>query len=361
MLHTCSPGCTHDPGLRRQRSPELTIDFHCHVLAPAVETLVASEPQKLGERANQTRLLGEDAARHNEKFMIPAATRRMLSIDERLADMDRMGVDIQVLSPSPTQYYYWASEELAEVVCRTQNENIATLCDAHPQQLRGLGTVALQHPELAVKQLRHLVKDLGLQGVEISSNVNGMDLSAPLLDSFWAEASRLECVVFLHPLGTSLGERLNTHYFSNIIGQPLETTIALSQLIFDGVFDRHERLRVIAAHGGGFLPSYIGRADHGSHVRPEAGGMKKSPSDYLRQIWFDTVVYDPRVLRHLIDTVGVSQLVVGTDYPFDMGSYNVHELVRSIPDITDDECAQILGLNAAELLGLRSVVSALPR
>ena len=353
MLHTCSPACRHDPAVRRERkSDDLTIDFHCHLLTPAVEALVADRPEKRAERGIQQKLMGEASARHNEDVMMPAAVRRMSSMDERLADMDAMGVDIQVVSPSPTQYYYWADEALATEICRLQNEHIAWQCAQHPQRLRGLGAVALQHPALAVQQLRHCVQTLGLAGVEISSTTRGEALSSPAFEPFWALAAQLQCIVFLHPLGTTLGERVNTHYLANIIGQPLETTIALSQLILGGVLDRHPGLRIVAAHGGGYLPSYSGRLDHGAQARPEAAGAQQAPSHYLKKIWFDTVVYDPQILRHLIDTVGVTQLVVGTDYPYDMGSYDVHEFIASIPGITPDEMRRILGLNAAELLAI---------
>ncbi len=353
LLHTCTPYCRHDPGVHRHRaSKDLTIDFHCHVLTPAVEQLVADAPEKRGERALQARLLGEDATSHNEAVMMPPAIRRMTSMEKRLEDMDRMGVDIQVVSPSPTQYYYWADEGLAEQACRLQNEHIAHQCAQHAQRLRGLGTVALQHPRLAVEQLRHGVKKLGLQGVEISSHVNGLDIASERFAAFWSEAEKLGCVVFLHPLGTTLGERVNTHYLSNILGQPLETTVALSKLILDGVLDRHPGLKLVAAHGGGYLPYYFGRMDHGSRVRPEAGGLGKLPSAYLKNIWFDTVVYDPVVLRHLIDTVGATQIVVGTDYPFDMGDYGVHALLDSVPGLSEQDRKRILGLNAAALLNI---------
>ena len=178
------------------------------------------------------------------------------------------------------------------------------------------------------------------------------DFDDPLFDPFWEKAEQLGCLLFLHPFGTSLGERLNRHYLSNVIGQPLETTIALSHLIFGGVLDRFPRLRICAAHGGGYLPFYSGRADHAYRVRPEARRPARPPSEYLRQIWFDSVVYAPLALRHLMDQVGASQIVMGTDYPFDMGSYRLHELIGAMPGLSPSEQAGILGLNAAGLLGI---------
>ncbi len=357
LLHTCTPecavGCT-----RAAVSPVghkghlFTVDLHAHVLTPAVEALVKDRPQKQAEPAMMLATQGEASVRHNLAHMLPPAMRRMTTLTERLADMDAMGVDVQVLSPSPTQYYYWADPDLAHEVARLQNEHIAGQCALHPDRLAGLGTVALQHPVQAAEQLTHAVRELGLRGVEISASVNGLELADPSLEPFWARASELGALVFIHPLGTSLGARVNRHYLANTIGQPLETTIALSELIFGGVLDRHSGVKIVAAHGGGYLPAYFGRSKHAYEVRPEAQGMKHPPRHYLERIWFDTLVHEPEVLRHLIDVVGASQLVVGTDYPFDMGSYDPRALLDAVPGLNAADRERILGLNAAELLGI---------
>lgn len=359
MLHTCTPYCRHDPATpRRGRAGHtpLTIDFHCHVLTPEVEPLVADHPAKRAEPELLLRMQGEAAYQQNEK-VYGDANRRLSSIGERLADMDRMGVDVQVISPSGVQYYYWAEEGLAELIVRMQNENVADLCARHPGRLRGLGTVALQHPKLAVEQLRHCVRELGLQGVVVSSLIHQKELADPAFEPFWKEASDLGCIVFLHPLGSSLGERLATANLSNIIGQPIETTIALSKLIFSGSLDRHPGVKLVAAHGGGYLASYFGRSEHGHHVRPEAHEMERSPLDYLKRMWFDSVVYDPRIVRHLIEVVGASRILLGTDYPYDMGTYDVHDFADAVPGITDEEKRLLLGGNAATLLGLNAATA----
>jgi len=254
------------------------------------------------------------------------------------------------VSPSPTQYYYWADPDLARELVRTQNEAIAESCGRHAERLRGLGNVALQHPELATEQLEQAVKRLGLVGVEVSTSINGLELADEKHEKFWAKAESLGAIVFIHPMGTSLGERMNRFYLQNLIGNPAETAIALSYLIFGGTLDRHPGLKILAAHGGGYLPAYVTRSDHGHAVRPEAQGMRHQPSEYLRRIWFDSLVYDPAALRRLIDVVGASQVVVGTDYPFDMGHYDVHGLVGAVPGLTPAERAAILGGNAQRLL-----------
>ena len=358
LLHrcsaTCPPACTLAP-LRPVGSAgrAFTVDLHAHLLTAAVEARVADRPEKIAEPELLRRTLGESSARHNVESMMPPALRRMTTLDERLADMDAMGVDVQVLSPSPTQYYYWADADLAPELVRLQNEHIAAQCALHPERLVGLGTLALQHPAQAVAQLTHAVKALGLRGVEVSSAVNGVELADARFEPVWARAEELGALIFIHPLGTSLGQRVDRYYLANTIGQPLETSVALSELIFGGVLDRYPGLRIVAAHGGGYLPSYFGRSDHAFKVRPEAAGMKMAPREYLRRIWFDTLVYEPEMVRHLIEVVGVSQLVVGTDYPFDMGSYDPHRLLEAVAGLGAADRERILGGNAAALLGLK--------
>jgi aminocarboxymuconate-semialdehyde decarboxylase len=334
----------------------IVVDFHAHALTLQVEPLVAGQPQKQAEPELMLKSIGEDSVAHNNAVMLPRAFPKLTKLEQRLADMDAAGVDVQVISPSPNQYYYWADYELAREVVRLQNEHITEMCARHPERFVGLGTLALQHPQLAVEQLIHAVKTLGLKGVEISTAVNGNELDAPLLTPFWAKAQELGALVFIHPFGTTLGERVRSHYLSNIIGQPLETTIALSHLIFGGVLDRYPGLKIVAAHGGGYLPSYCGRSNHGHEVRPEArAGAKRAPIEYLREMWFDSVVYEPQALKHLVDVVGATQIVIGTDYPFDMGHYDPRGLVAATPDLTDTDRARILGGNAAALLGLEAV------
>jgi aminocarboxymuconate-semialdehyde decarboxylase len=348
----CCPGDRTPGNIAERKRGRLTIDLHCHALVPSVEALVAGSPQKAAEPDMTLKNMGAASVAHNNATMLPIAGQRMTRIEQRLADMDAMGVDVQVISPSPTQYYYWAEPELAQQIVRQQNEAIAEICERHPQRFVGLGTLALQHPELAVEQLKHAIQILGLKGVEISTSVNGKELDDPSLLPFWDCAEALGALVFIHPFGTTLGDRTATHYLVNTIGQPVETTIALSRLIFGGVLDAYPGLKILAAHGGGYLPTYIGRSDHAHAVRPEAAARTKhKPSDYLQRIWFDSVVYDPMALRHLIDRVGVSQVVIGTDYPFDMGHYDMFALVDATPGLSEEERAAVLGGNAAQLVG----------
>ena len=356
-LHRCSVCCPHEaPAGGGSRRRTFTVDLHCHAMTLAVEPLVADAPQKKAESGFMLKAMGEASIAHNNAVMLPHAFPRLTQVERRLQDMDTMGVEVQVISPSPAQYYYWAERDLAREITRMQNEHIAATCALYPKRLLGLGTVALQHPELAVEQLTHAVRRLGLKGVQISTSVNQRELDHESLEPFWAKAADLDAIVFIHPFGSTLGDRASTHYLSNIIGQPLETTIALSRLIFGGVLERHASLRIVAAHGGGYLPSYAGRSNHGHQVRPEArASAPRLPVEYLRRIWFDSLVYEPEALRHLVEIVGDTQVVIGTDYPFDMGHYDPHGLVETTPDLSDAQRAQILGGNAARLLGIAAV------
>jgi aminocarboxymuconate-semialdehyde decarboxylase len=327
-----------------------TVDMHAHAMTPAVEALVAACPQKLAEADMRLRTMGAASLEHNNRVMLPQSAAALNDVAVRLADMNRMGVDLQVVSPLPTQYYYWADEDLAAQIVGLQNEHIAAICAQHSDRLVGLGTLALQHPQLAVAQLETAVRRLGLRGFELSTAVNERELSHPSLEPVWAKALELECVVFIHPMGCSLGARLAPSYLSTTVGQPVETAVALSHLIFGGVLDRHAGLKICAAHGGGYLPTYIGRSDHAFYHRPDAHSMAEPPSAYLKRIWFDCLVYSPQALRQLIDQVGAAQIVVGTDYPFDMGHYDIHALIGGTPGLSLAERKAILGGTAESLL-----------
>ena len=325
-----------------------TVDVHAHVLLPEVEALVAELPGLAEAKALDARRNGP-AALAVSGPMVRERIPRLTDPAVRLAAMDAQGVDVQLVSPSPSHYHYWTDEASAEKLYRLANEATAAHCSAAPDRLRGLGLVPLQHPRQAVRALEHAM-DQGLLGVEISSHAPGRELSDPAYEAFWTRAEETDAIVFLHPFGCTLDERLDRWYLSNTVGQPTENAVALSHLIFSGVLDRHPDLKLIAAHGGGYLPTHIGRSDHAWQARSDAGaGCAHLPSSYLKRLYFDSLVHDPHVLRELVRAAGADRVLLGSDFPFDMGTEDPLGALRAarLPDADFDA---VRGGNAAALL-----------
>jgi aminocarboxymuconate-semialdehyde decarboxylase len=307
------------------------IDVHAHCVIPDVVDVVKNTPFAKAAAGGGNNILG------------PA----------RLAIMDKQGVDVQALSIN-TYWWYEADRALAAAICKAQNEGLANWVSSHSDRFVAMTSVALQFPDLAAQQLEDGVKRLGLRGVTIGGHVNGEDVSGPKYDPFWAKAAELGAVVFMHPNGSenilrqgALGGRGD---LGNIIGNPLETTYFLSRLIFDGTLDRHPGLRVCGAHAGGYLPSYLGRTDVACEVRANANcANKKKPREYFRrELLVDTMVFSEEGLRHLVAEVGVSQVVYGTDVPFNWPV--TVDLVLNAPFLSDADKIAILGGNLMRLL-----------
>lgn len=326
-------------------------DVHAHLLLPQLQAEVERRaPELVAEAADLERRRNGVESLQASGAMIGARIPKLTDLGARLAAMDEQGVDKQWVSVSPNHFYPWAPEGLAVWVAMETNRLIAEHVAGAPDRLVGLGVVPLQHPSRIVEYLDDAVLGRGLAGVEISSFAGDVELSDERLEPFWARAAELGCVVFLHPFGCSLDERLDRFYLSNTVGQPTENAVALSHLIFSGVLDRHPGLKIVAAHGGGYLPFAIGRSDHAWRVRPEARRCEHAPSTYLRRLWFDTVVHDPVGLRHLVEVAGGSRVLLGSDYPFDMGLDDPVTAVRSA-GLPADLTARILGDNAEAVLG----------
>ncbi|MER6240273.1 amidohydrolase family protein [Streptomyces clavifer] len=327
-----------------------TVDVHAHVLLPAIEALVAGLPGHEAAKALDARRNGAEALAVSGP-MVGERIPKLTDVAVRLAAMDQQGVDVQLVSPSPSHYHYWADEETAEQVYRLANETTAAHCAASPKRLRGLGLVPLQHPDLAVEALDDALGH-GLLGVEISSHAPGRELSDPAYEPLWTRAEESGAVLFLHPFGCTLDERLDRWYLSNTVGQPTENAVALSHLIFSGVLDRHPGLKLIAAHGGGYLPTHIGRSDHAWSTRPDAGaGCAHLPSSYLKRLYFDSLVHDPHVLRELIRVAGADRVLLGSDFPFDMGADNPVAALRAAR-LSEADLDAVRGRNASALLNL---------
>ena len=251
------------------------------------------------------------------------AQEAFIEIDKRLKAMDGQAVDMEVLSINP--FWYGRDRDLAGQIVKIQNEKLAELCASKPDRFAAFASLTLQAPDLAVQELETAVKKQGLKGAAIGGIVAGVEFSDPKFNPVWAKAEELGVPLFIHPQGVpELGKRLSGNgWLGNTIGNPLETTIALSHLIFDGTLDRFPGLKVIAAHGGGYLPSYADRSDHACLVGPAGCDpkitLKKKPTEYLKQLYFDSLIFTPEALRHLAAQVGAGQIVLGSDYPYPLG------------------------------------------
>ena len=248
---------------------------------------------------------------------------KLSNIEVRLKDMDRMGIDIQAVSPAPQQTYYWTEPGMGAELARMVNERLAEIVAKWPDRFVGLGTVPLQDPDLAVTELEYLVRKLGMQEASRSTAASTAWISPTVAwrwTAFLPKVQELDVIIFMHPTGYTQGERLLDHYFNNVIGNPLETTVAASHLIFDGVMERYPKLKVVLPHGGGFLAHYWERMNHAWKARPDCRTViKNKPTSYLEKFYFDTIVFDPQMLDNLVRRYGADHVVLGTDYPFDMG------------------------------------------
>jgi aminocarboxymuconate-semialdehyde decarboxylase len=354
MMYSCAPASRGSSTTTVKRKNKfLTVDLHCHY----ANVDAASKVAHLNPAQHEPNVVFANAITRetNVKQMKDRAP-KLTSIEVRLKDMDRMGVDIQAVSPAPQQTYYWTEPGLGAEVSRSINERIAQIVSEHPDRFVGLGTVPLQDAGLAVSELTHAVKTLGLRGVEINPSVRGMDLTdAKLnLDKFFAKAQELNVVVFLHPIGFTQGERLMDHYFNNVIGNPLETTVAASHLIFDGVMERFPKLKIVLPHAGGYLAHYWARMDHGWRARPDCRTViKKKPSSYLEKFYFDTITFDRGMLENMVERFGADHVVLGTDYPYDMGMEHPVDFIGGAKGLSKKDKEQIMGGNAARLLGIK--------
>jgi len=349
--YRCGPAVR--TAVRNRQGRSLRVDIHCHYFNRDAAAKVAH----LDPAQHEPSVTFANAITRETNFMqMRDRAPKLSDIAVRLRDMDRMGIDVQALSPAPNQTYYWTEPGLGAELARQVNDRLAEIVAAHPERFVALGSVPLQDADLAVNELERCVRKLGFRGVEINPSVNGMDLTDARLklEKLFAKAQALDVVLFVHPIGFTQGERLLDHYFNNVIGNPLETTVAASHLIFDGVMERHPKLKVVLPHAGGYLAHYWARMDHAHRARADCRTViRRRPSSYLRKFYFDTLAFDPRMLRQMIDQYGAQHVLLGTDYPYDMGDEDPVGTVRGIPRLKSSESAQILGGNAARLLKIR--------
>ncbi|MFL6692327.1 MAG: amidohydrolase family protein [Ramlibacter sp.] len=378
MFYTCSPTCTDPTHVHGPRSAPATragtaraataptrtvardrkgkskvIDLHCHYLNPEVN---AKTKHLNAAQHDPTTVFANQLTRDTNVKQMSTRAPKLAGVKERLKDMDRMGVDIQAVCPAPYQFFYFTEPGEGAQLAREVNEGIAKVVADTPDRFVGLGSVPLQNAELAVRELDYAVKNLGLRGVAICTNVNGKNLTdASLgLEPFFARCEELGVLIFMHPLGWTEADRLTNHYFNNVIGNPLDSTVAVSHLIFDGVMARHPRLKVLVAHGGGYIAHYWARMDHAWRARPDTRTViKRKPSSYLEKFHFDTITHDPEMLRRLVDRFGADHVVLGTDYPYDMGDDDPLGMVAQVKRLPKADRDLIVGGNAARLLKLK--------
>jgi aminocarboxymuconate-semialdehyde decarboxylase len=303
-----------------------TVDIHAHVAFPEVMALA-------GARINPPTLA--------------------MSAD-RIKAMDEQGIDVAALSINA--YWYKTDRDVAQQIVKLQNEKLAELCAAQPDRFVAFATVAMQHPDLAVQQLEDGIRKLGLRGMSVAGNIDGAELADPKFHPIWAKAEELGCLVFIHPAPVpELNRRLaGNGELTNIVAFPLDTTIALSHLIFEGTLDRFPGLKICASHGGGYLGSYAPRSDAVCANFPQrcaAVPLKKKPTEYLKQLYYDSIIFTPEAMRHLIAEVGVSQIVLGTDHPFPWNRTAVDHILAT-PGASETDLRAMLGETAAKLLGI---------
>jgi len=315
-----------------------TIDVHAHCVIPQALELMGMDVFSLYPRSMQG---GQEC---------------MIVIDERIAAMDAMDVDMEVLSINP--FWYDQPPKLSARIVQLQNEKLAEVCASRPERFAAFASLSLQHPDLAVRELEYAVTRLGLRGAAIGGSVAGMEFADARFHPVWAKAQELGATLFIHPTGTpELAKRFGgSGWLPNIIGYPLETTIALQHIVFEGVLDKFPRLKICAAHGGGYFLAQADRMDHGCFVNPGAckhgPALKKKPSEYVQQIYFDSLVFTPEALERLVRQVGASQVVLGSDHPFPWSAQPVAHVMDTAA-LSDAEKAAIMGDNARKLLDLK--------
>ena len=324
------------------------IDLHCHISVPEIWDVIQDHPvaplEQDAQNAYLEHRMGMGGSGHD--------------LDARLADMDQMGFDVQVISCN--NRYYYMEETLARKVGQIINERVAEAVAAHPDRLQGMATVMLQHPDLAVEQLEECVKKYGMHSFTCGGSVNGEELSSEKFHPIWAKAEELGVLMFIHPLGVSAsGERPTKEveprlqgngWLGNVIGNPLETTVALTHLILEGTLDKFPNLKILTSHGGGYLASYTNRMDQCLTAFPEwCKPIKKLPSEYLKTLYYDSIVFTNEDMRHLIAKFGAGHIVAGTDYGTKWNREAVDRIL-AVPDLSDADRIAILGGTAAKLV-----------
>ena len=327
----------------------MIIDTHAHIIVP--EIVREAKP----EEEWRPRVVWDNGKQYVEygPKRIGSALREFVSPETILDEMKRSGVDAMLLCPWVSLVRYEAKPEESLNACQVQNDALISLVQKYPKRVKALGMVPLQDVELSIKELERMMK-AGLKGVEIGTHINGVYPGDERFRPFWEACESLGAFVFIHPVEGGGRAELQKYYMWNVIGNPLETTVAAGHLILSGVMETYPNLKILLAHGGGALPYLHGRLDRGFKQRPEINKViKKPPTEYLKQFYFDTITHDAVVLKSLVDLVGADRVMLGSDYPFDMGNENPGDLVRTA-NLGEAAEKKILGENASKLLNWES-------
>lgn len=330
-----------------QKPTVRTIDIHSHVRVAAAAEIAM--PHFRPEFDPRMEIQPEESTRYNQELRA-TYPEKFNDMSARTTDMDLQGIDMQVLSIIPPQYYYWLDADVGPKVSSLSNDDIAGMVGEAPNRFVGVATLPMDHPEAAVTELERVHNQLGFNGFEINSDVNGGDLDDRRFDPIWKKASDLGMLAILHPHGWTEPQRMDDYYLINLVCMPLASTVAVARMILGGVFERFPELQMLVVHGGGYLPFYFGRTDHGYRIRPETQRhISKPPSEYLHQLHFDTTVFRPEEVEYLVKEFGHERVLLGTDYPFDMGPTDPLGFLAKAK-LTQAEHEAIVGNNAARLL-----------
>lgn len=330
----------------------MSYDVHAHCIPSDIMAALETDGDRLGvtvaERNGARRLLIGNAP--SGPPMNPA----LADLPARLRAMDTAGVQVQLLSSWIELAAYTLPVSQGVRLARMFNESLAQLISERPDRFRGLCTVALQAPQQAAAELRHAVDVLGMVGAEIGTTVAGRELDDHDLDPFWAAANELRCLLLVHPFDALAGRGVERYFLNNLVANPAESTIAVAHLIFGGVLERHPDLRIVIVHGGGFAPYQVGRLERGYVAKSglTATHLNESPRTALRRLYYDTVLHDPVSLAALIAFAGPEQVLLGSDYPFEMGDPDPVGTVAAVPDLSESDRQLILTGNVERLLGV---------
>lgn len=326
----------------------MNIDLHNHVIPSTVVEAIRRDPERFGTRIDEKdgKLYFNSHGRMTE--LLPT----FCDADAKVEWMDRNQLDIAAISVGPPIYFYWLPADAGLAAARLANDGIAQMVARRPDRLRGMAHLPMQDPDAAIAELERVVKEYKFKAVELATSIEGAPLADPRFRKVLKTIEQLGCFVFAHPYQCLAKGGMDAYYLSNFVGFPLDTTLMVAHLMFSGALDELKKLRILCAHGGGFLPYQIGRFAHGHRVRPEPKVNKPTPPrELFKRFYFDALTHDAQAARYLIDQVGANRVVIGTDNPFDMAPDDIMGSIDAIPGLTASEREYLCSLTALELLG----------